>query len=115
MAYDELLANKVRKLLYATGNIKVNEQPMFGGLAFLVNGKMCINVSGPNLMCRYDKAMQDQISQTPGFEPMMMKGKKMIGYCKVTEEGLRTKKDLMFWIDLCLDYNSFALSSKKKK
>jgi len=38
MAYDRMLATRVRKL--AAGRKGVTEKAMFGGLAFLLDGKM---------------------------------------------------------------------------
>jgi TfoX/Sxy family transcriptional regulator of competence genes len=52
MAYDEKLADRVREYLYESGTTEIEEKVMFGGLAFLVKGKMCVNVSGAKLMCR---------------------------------------------------------------
>ena len=115
MAYDTQLADNIRELLSDKHTIMAEEKQLFGGLAFMVNDKMCINVSGDNLMCRFDPAMQEQISEMPGFQPMIMKGKEMIGYCYVNPSGFKSKKELMFWVNLCLDYNPKARSSKKKK
>ena len=36
---------------------------MFSGLSFLVNGKMCINISGDNLMCRYHPDIEDEVAE----------------------------------------------------
>ena len=115
MAYDTRLAAKIRVLLADKKEIRFDEKKMFGGLAFMVNDKMCINVSGDNLMCRFEPVFQEQISERPGFEPMVMKGKEMNGYCYVNPSGFKTKKDLMYWINLCLEHNPKARSSKKKK
>ena len=115
MAYDTRLADKIRELLLDKQVIKVEEKQLFGGLAFMVNDKMCINVSGDKLMCRFAAALQEVISEKPGFEPMIMKGKEMKGYCYVNHSGFKSKKELMYWINLCLDYNPKARSSKKKK
>ena len=41
MAYDEDLANRLRELLADEDNI--TERKMFGGLAFLLHGNMCVS------------------------------------------------------------------------
>ena len=115
MAYDNQLADKIRELLSDIRGIQIEEKQLFGGLAFMVNGKMCINVSGDNLMCRFDLALQKVISEMPGFQPMIMKEKEMKGYCYVNPSGFKSNKELMYWINLCLDHNPKARSSKKKK
>jgi hypothetical protein len=48
MPYSIELAERIRKYVQAVPTIKVEEKKMFRGLAFLVNGKMCVNVSGEN-------------------------------------------------------------------
>lgn len=44
MAYNHDLANRVREYLSQMEGFQVEEKKMFGGLAFMVNGKMCIDV-----------------------------------------------------------------------
>lgn len=53
MAYSIALANRVREYLAEIPHIIVEEKAMFGGLAFLVNDKMCINIGEDSLMCRF--------------------------------------------------------------
>jgi hypothetical protein len=45
---------------------------------------------------------------------MIMKGKELKGYCYVNPIGFWSKKDFEYWVDLCLDYNGKAKSSKSK-
>ena len=42
-------------------------------------------------------------------------GRPMKGYVMVDEIGMRSKKDLDYWIGLCLEFNKKAKPSKKKK
>jgi TfoX/Sxy family transcriptional regulator of competence genes len=115
MAYCTKLADRIRTYLDNIPRIKVEEKEMFRGLAFLVNGKMCINVSGENLMCRYDPALEEYVAERAGFQPMIMKGKQLRGYCYVNEEGYKSKPNFEYWLKLCLDFNGKAKASKKKK
>ena len=87
---------------------------MFHGLTFMVNGKMCINVSGENLMCRFDPKLQDEIAEKKGFQSMIMKGKEYKGYCYINPEGFKDKKNFEYFINVCLDYNKVSNKSKKK-
>ena len=114
MAYDIKLADRVRNYLVQIPKLQIDEKKMFSGLAFLVNEKMCINVSGDNLMCRFDPSLQEEVAEKTGFQPMIMKGKELVGYCYVEPPGFDSKKDFEYWIGLCLDYNSKAKSSKRK-
>jgi TfoX/Sxy family transcriptional regulator of competence genes len=95
-------------------DIKIVEKKMFGGLAFMINNKMCVNVGEDLLMCRFDPELTEELSKRTGFMPMIMKGSEYKGYCYVRPVGYKTKKDFEFWINLCLDYNAKAKSSKKK-
>ncbi|MBK1438458.1 TfoX/Sxy family protein [Parapedobacter sp. ISTM3] len=80
MAYDIELAQRVRAYLGGVSGITVHEKKMFGGLAFLVNGKMCINVTDDSLMCRFSPDQTDAVIQRKGCQPMVMKGKNLAGY-----------------------------------
>ncbi|MBL7734311.1 MAG: TfoX/Sxy family protein [Chitinophagaceae bacterium] len=115
MAYDNKLANRVREYLRTIPNIKMEEKMMFGGLAFMINGKMCINVGDDLLMCRFDPELTEELSKRKGFQPMIMKGSEYKGYCYVGPQGYKNKKDFEFWLNLCLEFNDRAKASKKKK
>lgn len=115
MAYDTKLADRIREYLNAIPKIKIEEKKMFRGLTFMVNDKMCVCVSGDNLMCRFDPALQDELSGKIGFQTMVMKDRVYKGYCYVSPDGIKTKKDFEFWLSLCIDFNKNAKSSKKKK
>ena len=114
MAYDTLLSDRVREYLATFPELEIEEKQMFRGLAFMVNGKMCVNISGENLMCRFDPILTAELAEKRGFLPMMMKGKEYIGYCYVEPIGVKSKKDLECWINLCLDFNSKAKKSKTR-
>jgi hypothetical protein len=113
MPYNTELADRVREYLCGFPKLKVEEKKMFRGLTFMVNGKMCVGVSGENLMCRFDPAKQEEIAERKGFEPMIMKGREYKGYGYVSPDEIKTKKSLEAWINLCLDFNERAKASKK--
>ena len=114
MAYNIDLAEKVRKHLLQFVELDVFEKEMFSGLCFLVNEKMCINVSEENLMLRFDPVLQTEIENRQGYLPMIMRGKHIKGYAYISEEGYSNPADLVYWIKICLEYNPRAKSSKKK-
>jgi TfoX/Sxy family transcriptional regulator of competence genes len=115
MPYSTKLAERVRTYLERIAGLRIEEKEMFKGLAFLVNGKMCVNVSGEDLMCRYDPELELEVTERTGFKPMIMKGKQLRGYCYVSEEGYKSKANFEYWLKLCLDFNEKAKASKKKK
>ena len=115
MAYNTNLVDRVREHLADVSDIEIEEKEMFNVLNFMVNGKTCICVSGDNLMLRFDSKLQEELSEKNGYETMLMKGKEYKGYCYINPDGFKDKKDFEYFVNLCLAYNKFAKSSKKKK
>jgi len=113
MSYDTKLGDRIREYLAEIPNLEIQEKKMFRGLTFMVNGKMCINVSGENLMCRFDPKLQNEIAEKKGYQSMIMKGKEYKGYCYINPDGFRDKKDFEYIISLCLEFNKVAKMSKK--
>jgi TfoX/Sxy family transcriptional regulator of competence genes len=114
MAYNERLANMTRELI-ALSEKKVIEKPMFGGLCFMVNDKMCVGVEKDRLMVRLDPAKYNEAMEQEGCKPMDFTGRVMKGYVFVDADVLTTKKKLEYWVKLALEYNKIAKASKKKK
>ena len=114
MAYDEKLAHRAREIISITHK-KVIEKPMFGGLCFMVNNKMCVGVEKERLMVRFDPERYDEVMENEGCRPMDFTGKVMKGFAFVDIEALNTKKKLEYWIALALEFNKKAKASKKKK
>jgi hypothetical protein len=115
MAYDIKLADRIREYLIQFPKLKIEEKEMFRGLTFMINGKMCVCVSGENLMCRFDPDLTEEVAEKNGFQPMVMKGKEYKGFCYIDPTGFKLKKDFEYWVNLCLAFNDKAKSSKKKK
>ncbi len=114
MAYSTKLADRIREYLVDFPKLKVEEKKMFRGLTFMVNGKMCVSVSNDNLMCRFDPSLQEEAAEKIGFQTMTMKGREYKGYCYISTDGYKKKKDFEYWMKLCLGFNEKAKSSKKR-
>ena len=112
MPYDEKLAERVRGALKAARGVE--EKKMIGGLTFMVDGKMCVGVIKDDLMVRLDPAMYAAVLKRKGCREMTFTGRPLKGFVLVGPEGLGTKKDLGYWIDLALDFNPRAKASKRK-
>jgi TfoX N-terminal domain len=115
MAYDIKLADRVRAYLAEIPDLEIEEKTMFNVLNFMVNGKTCVCVKDESLMLRFDPNLQEEVSEKNGYETMLMKGKEYKGYCYVNPEGFQSNNDFEYFMNLCLDYNKIAKSSKKKK
>ena len=113
MAYNQILANRIRKRF--AGLPKIEEKEMMGGLTFMVDGKMCVGIIKDELMCRIDPEFHQTAIGKPGCRTMDFTKRPMIGYVMVDETGMKNPKDFSFWIDLALDFNKKAKTSKRKK
>jgi TfoX/Sxy family transcriptional regulator of competence genes len=88
---------------------------MFGGIAFMVDGKMCVTVSKERIMCRIYPAIHDAALERKGCATVIMNGREYRGYVHIDAEALSTKADLDHWVKLALDFNSRAKSSTRKR
>lgn len=114
MAYNEQLADRVREIIALSAG-KIEEKRMFGGLCFMVNDKMCVCIKSASIMVRIAPDKFEKAVEENGFEPMVHNGKRMKGYGYVSEEVLRSKKQLKHWVSLALEFNKLAKASKKRK
>lgn len=114
MAYNESLADRVRELFNAK-HIKHEAKRMMGGLCFMVKGKMCVGVEKDRLMARIGPEAYDDALTRKGCRPMDFTGHPMRGFVFVELEGLKSDKDLAFWLELALAYNPTAKKSAKRK
>lgn len=113
MPVNEKVANRIREALAHIEQLE--EKTMFSGMCFMVNDKMCICVNDKEILCRIDPKVYEASLEKPGVRPMDMKGKPMKGYVYVDFDYIKKKSDFQYWVNLCLDFNSKAKSSKKKK
>jgi TfoX/Sxy family transcriptional regulator of competence genes len=103
MAYDEILADRIRELVEAESLL--SEQKMFGGLAFLIGGNMAVAASGQGgLMVRVDPEKSDQLVASTAARPAEMRGRAMRGWLRVGAEHVRTKRQLAKWVELGTSY-----------
>ena len=113
MPPDDALLHRVRVAL--GGAVEVEEKKMFGGIAFMVRGKMCVSVGRDRIMCRIDPTLHDCALERKGCRTVVMKGREYRGYVHVDADAVRDQRDLAYWIGLSLDYNSRAKSSRSKR
>ena len=103
MAYDEDLADRVRDVLHA---VTFDEKRMFGGLAFLVGGHLCVAASGRGgLMVRINRDQTSTLLREPGAEEFEMGGRgPMAGWLLVDAEAVRDDAVLRSWVMRSLAY-----------
>lgn len=112
MAFNETLNMRIREAL--ADQADVEEKYMFGGVCYMVNGKMCVGVVKDDMMCRINPDIIEKALDRPGSRVMDFSGKPMKGFVFVDIDGLKKQSDFDYWIKLCLDYNPLAKASKKK-
>ncbi len=97
MAYDEALAQRIRDL--AAGTPKLTEKKMFGGLAFLVGGNMAIAASGQGgILVRVDPEESSALVLKTPADMMVMRGRPMEGWLRVSADDVRTSRSLASWV-----------------
>lgn len=102
MAYDEALAERVRRVL--DDRAGMSEKKMFGGIAFMVRGHMSVGVVKDDLMVRVGPEAYDELVQQPHARRMDFTGKPMKGFIYVASVGLNTDADLQRWVGHGLKY-----------
>jgi TfoX/Sxy family transcriptional regulator of competence genes len=103
MAYDEQLAERIRDLL--ADRRDVTERKMFGGLGFMIGGNMAIAASGQGgILVRADPEQSDKLVATTKASEAIMRGRPMAGWLRVSAEDLRTKRQLVKWVEIGSTY-----------
>jgi len=113
MAYDEKMADRVREIIAERTN-SVVEKRMFGGLCFMVEDKICVAVKSDKMLARLAPDVYEDALEKHGVTMMAKKsGPVMKGYIYIDYDQLTTHKQLAQWVNLALDFNPLAKSSKK--
>lgn len=110
MAYDELLAERIRNALAARHD--VTEQKMFGGIAFMIGGRMAVGVVRDDLMVRVGPDAHDEAVARPQVRPMDLTGRPMRGFVYVAPAGVVDDGDLARWVEAGA---AFAASQPPRK
>jgi TfoX/Sxy family transcriptional regulator of competence genes len=114
MAYNEYLADRVKNSL-KENRTGFEEKKMFGGMAYLVDDKLCVGVFKDELLVRIAPENQNTYLLNEDCRLMDDSGKSMHGFLLISPEGIDMDEDLDKWVKRCLEFNPIAKSSKKKK
>lgn len=96
MAYDEVLASRVRALL--PPGARIDERRMFGGLSFLVDGNMAVGVSAGELLVRLGPVASIDDASGQYVRPMVMSGRPVAGWVLVETAGIADDRSLGAWV-----------------
>ncbi len=108
MPCNDHLAERIRQLLSTPSDVE--EKRMFGGLTFMVGGKMCCGVRGDDLMVRvepdyYPEYHREALGR-PHARPMDFTGRPMRGFVFVSADGLAEDDDLENWVGHGVEFAS---------
>jgi len=95
MAYDLHLEERISRILKEKST-SFDARKMMGGLCYMIDDKMCVGIVNDHLMARVGPDVYESVLSRRGCKPM-------------------DEDDLDYWIQLALDFNPLAKSSKKKK
>jgi hypothetical protein len=112
MAYDEELADRIRRALGP--DQRVTEIRMFGGLCFMVRGHMSCGVMKDEMMLRLGPEGVAAALKLKHARPMDFTGKPMRGMIYVAREGCSSQRDVAAWVKRGLAFNA-TLSDKVRR
>ncbi len=102
MAYDPELVVRVHALLASEPTLE--DKAMFGGIAFMVEGKLTVAVMNRGwLLARVGRDAAPRLVGT-GVEQMEMGGRPMTGWLRVAPEVIDDDEGLAQWVRRCRDF-----------
>jgi|SRR2546425_13177048 len=104
MAFDERLAERIRGTLGKRKGLV--EKRMFGGVAFLLNGNMCVGVHKSDLIVRLAAEETDAALSQPHTRRFDLTGRPMKGWILVEPAGLKTDAKLGRWVQVAAKHAS---------
>lgn len=102
MPHDEELTERVREVLRR--RVAADERHMFGGVAFMVHGHMCLGVANDDLVVRVGRERHEAALKKRGARPMDFTGKPLRGMVYVTKRALKQRSDIEHWADEAIDF-----------
>ena len=119
MAYTEHQVKRIEGI-FKRKRRSFEGKKFMGGFCFFLDDKMCIGLDidkktgKDRLLARIGEEAMRKALLKKGSRPMDITGKPMKGFVFVDPEGFEHDKDLEYWVQLSIDFNPLAKSSKKK-
>jgi len=112
MAYDEKLAARIRRVV--AGSKGITEKQMFGGLCFLLDGKMICGVLKTDMIAKIGRDNHERVATRKHVRPFDFTGKPMKGIVYVEPAALRSDKDIAMWVDMGKEHVKESPAKRKK-
>lgn len=114
MTYDLELADRIRDGLVPQPSLR--EVKMFGGLGFMINGKLAVFAHGDGGMwIRCAPSRVEELERHGARVADMGNGRNMgPGWLRVSADQVPTEETLDFWLSAALDHNHSTTSRRDK-
>lgn len=87
---------------------------MFGGLTFMVAGRMCVGVDGRDLLLRLGPEDAARALDEPHVRPMDFTGRPVRGFVFVSPPAFRSRALLARWIERAVVYAEATSPAEKR-
>jgi TfoX/Sxy family transcriptional regulator of competence genes len=111
MPYSEKLEERITALLKSKRGLVIKK--MFGGICYMLKGKMIAGIVENKLMIRCRKDDYETLLKKPHTAVMTFTGKPMKGFLYVEPAGIKTGKQLQKWLDVGKDFLKSPAPVKK--
>lgn len=114
MAYDTDLEQRIDAALEVFPEeirTNISKKKMFGGLAFLLQGKMTVGINGTDLMARVVSEKMDDALSKADVRPMDFTNRPMKEFVFVSPQGYQTGEQLQHWIELGIEHAKTKLAN----
>ncbi|MSQ40319.1 MAG: TfoX family protein [Dehalococcoidia bacterium] len=102
MAYDEALAERIRKLL--AGEPGRTEKKMFGGVSFMLHGNMACGVLKDEMIVRIDPEEHDDAMTRLHVRAFEQRGRPIQGWILVGPDACASDAGLQGWVQKGVRY-----------
>ncbi|UCD99036.1 MAG: TfoX/Sxy family protein [Chloroflexota bacterium] len=102
MAYDEILAERIRKVMDQEQGTA--EKKMFGGIGFFIHGNMACGVHKDMLVVRAGPDSYQEMIKSPHTHPFDITGKTMKGWIMVEPAGFKGEDDFQQWVSSGINF-----------
>jgi TfoX/Sxy family transcriptional regulator of competence genes len=102
MSYSKSLVARIRHALAQRKGIV--EKKMFGGVAFLLHGKILVGVWQDSLIVRLGPEQGEEALPEPQVKQFDVTGRPMKGWVRVEPEGIENDGQLGDWIERATEF-----------
>lgn len=102
MPYNEPLAERTHRQLARRENVE--EKKMFGGIALLLNGNVCVGVWKNSLIARVGPEQYPDALKESFVSEFDITGRAMSGWVMVAPEGIEDDDQLQEWIGRAMKF-----------